>query len=70
MKGWQRSMTFQDTGLPWIPTSPYVPESTTAFFYPTTGILGELKIVNTGIGYNLPFKLVGAPWIIWQSPLR
>lgn len=63
MKGWQRSMTFQDTGLPWVPTSPYVPEATTAFFYPITGILGELKIVNTGIGYTLPFKLVGAPWI-------
>lgn len=63
MKGWQRSMTFQDTGLPWVPTSPYIPEATTAFYYPTTGILGELKIVNTGIGYTLPFKLVGAPWI-------
>ena len=63
MKGWHRSMTFQDTGLPWIPTSPYVPEATTAFYYPMTGILGELKIVNTGIGYTLPFKLVGAPWI-------
>lgn len=63
MKGWQRSMTFQDTGLPWIPTSPYVPEATTAFYYPTTGILGELKMVNIGIGYTLPFKLVGAPWI-------
>lgn len=63
MKGWQRSMTFQDTGLPWIPTSPYIPEATTAFYYPMTGILGELKMVNTGIGYTLPFKLVGAPWI-------
>lgn len=63
MKGWQRTMTFHDTGLPWIPTSPYIPEATTALFYPTTGILGELKIVNTGIGYTLPFKLIGAPWI-------
>lgn len=63
MKGWQRRMTFQDTGLPWIPTSPYIPESSTAFFYPTTGILGELQLVNIGIGYTLPFKIVGAPWI-------
>lgn len=63
MKGWMRKMTFQETGLPWIPTSPNIPEASTAFYYPTTGILGELQIVNIGIGYTLPFKLVGAPWI-------
>lgn len=63
MEGWKRSMTFQDTGLTWIPTSPHIPEPDTAFYYPTTGILGELQIVNIGIGYTLPFKLVGAPWI-------
>lgn len=63
MKGWNRKMTFQDTGLVWIPTSPQVPEASTAFYYPTTGILGELQIVNIGVGYTLPFKLVGAPWI-------
>lgn len=63
MKGWKRQMTFQETGLQWIPTSPYIPESHTPFFYPTTGILGELRLVNIGIGYTLPFKVVGAPWI-------
>lgn len=63
MKGWKRQMTFQDTGLAWIPTSPYVPEPSTPFFYSTTGIIGELKLVNIGIGYTLPFKLIGAPWI-------
>lgn len=63
MKGWNRNMSFKDTGLPWIPTSPYVPEADTPFFYPTTGILGELRFVNIGIGYTLPFKVVGAPWI-------
>lgn len=63
MKGWNRTMTFSDTGLPWIPTSPHIPEPSTTFYYPTTGILGELQIVNIGVGYTLPFKLVGAPWI-------
>lgn len=63
MQGWQRNMTFQDTGLSWVPTSPYIPEPTTPLFYPTTGILGELQLVNIGIGYTLPFKVVGAPWI-------
>lgn len=63
MKGWKREMSFVETGLPWIPTSPQVPEASTAFFYPTTGIIGELSLVNIGIGYTLPFKLIGAPWI-------
>lgn len=63
MKGWKRSMSFEDTGLTWIPTSPNIPESDTPAFSAATGILGELSIVNIGVGYTMPFKLVGAPWI-------
>lgn len=63
MKGWKRSMSYADTGLAWIPTSPYVPESDTPQFYASTGLLGELSLVNIGIGYTLPFKVIGAPWI-------
>jgi uncharacterized protein YbbC (DUF1343 family) len=63
MKGWRRYMTFQETGLVWIPTSPQIPEADTPFFYPTTGLLGGLSLVNIGVGYTLPFKIVGAPWI-------
>lgn len=63
MKGWKRWMNFQETGLSWIPTSPNIAEATTPLYCPITGILGELQIVNIGIGYTLPFKLIGAPWI-------
>jgi uncharacterized protein YbbC (DUF1343 family) len=63
MSGWKRSMSYKDTGLPWIPTSPHIPEPDSPLFYPTTGILGELQIASVGIGYTLPFKVVGAPWI-------
>lgn len=63
MVGWKRHMSFQDTDLAWVPTSPHIPECTTAFYYPMTGLLGELQIVNIGVGYTLPFKIVGAPWI-------
>ena len=63
MKGWKRTMTFRDTNLVWIPTSPHIPDAETAFFYPTTGPLGELQLTSIGIGYTLPFKVVGAPWI-------
>ena len=63
MRGWKREMTFLETGLPWVPTSPHVPEASTAWYYPTTGILGEISMVSIGVGYPLPFKIVGAPWI-------
>ncbi len=63
MKGWRRSMTFAETLLPWVPPSPQVPEPDTPFYMASTGILGELGIVSIGIGYTLPFKVVGAPWI-------
>ena len=63
MSGWKREMSFPQTGLPWVPTSPNIPEPTTPLYYPMTGILGELQIVSIGIGYSLPFKIVGAPWI-------
>lgn len=63
MHGWKRNMSFIDTGLPWVPTSPNVPEPTTPYYFPITGTIGELQLVSIGIGYTLPFKVVGAPWI-------
>lgn len=63
MAGWKRSMTWNDTGLPWIPTSPHIPEFDTPLYYPITGPIGELSIVSIGVGYTLPFKIIGAPWL-------
>ena len=34
MEGWKRSMSWEDTGLIWVPTSPHIPELDTPFFYP------------------------------------
>lgn len=63
MKGWKRTMSYKDTGLQWIPPSPNVPEPDTPMYCPATGLLGELQICNIGIGFTLPFKIVGANWI-------
>lgn len=67
MNGWRREMSFEDTRLKWIPTSPHIPEASTPKYYPMTGILGELSLVSIGVGYTLPFKAVGAPWIDGQK---
>lgn len=61
MEGWTRTMTFAETGLPWVPTSPHIPHSTTALFCAITGCIGELNTVNIGVGYTAPFELLGLP---------
>jgi uncharacterized protein YbbC (DUF1343 family) len=63
MEGWHRSMRWRETGLTWVPTSPHVPTPEAAFANAATGAIGELSCVSIGIGYTLPFELVGAPWI-------
>ncbi|MDR1592806.1 MAG: DUF1343 domain-containing protein [Prevotellaceae bacterium] len=63
MRGWKRSMRWEDTGLEWVPASPHIPHANSTVFYPMTGILGELGYLSIGIGYTLPFELVGAPWL-------
>ena len=63
MDGWKRNMTFQETGLPWVPTSPHIPNSMSAINYAASGILGELYTISIGVGYTQPFQLFGAEWI-------
>lgn len=63
MKKWRRKMNFGDTGLPWVPASPHIPFSHSAYFYPVSGILGELGYMSIGVGYTLPFEMFAAEWI-------
>jgi uncharacterized protein YbbC (DUF1343 family) len=63
MQNWNREMRFEDTGLQWVPTSPHIPHYYSSIYYVTTGIMGELGSVSEGVGYTLPFQLMGAEWI-------
>ncbi|MGE4588099.1 MAG: exo-beta-N-acetylmuramidase NamZ domain-containing protein [Acidaminococcaceae bacterium] len=62
MKNWTREMLFEQTGLPWIATSPNIPTEASAFCYAATGIVGDMNI-SVGIGTTKPFEYVGAPWL-------
>lgn len=65
MEGWERSMTYDQTGLPWILPSPQVPQAINALGYPSAGIVGDFSnfYLNIGIGYTLPFQVFAAEWI-------
>ncbi len=61
MKGWERWMNWEDTGLQWFPTSPHVPTIESVRGIATLGIIGELGIISIGIGTTLPFQYIGSP---------
>jgi uncharacterized protein YbbC (DUF1343 family) len=64
MKGWSRSMVWEDTRLHWVPTSPNIPTIRAARGYTATGMLGEVGI-ESGLGGPHPFEMVaGNGWDI------
>jgi uncharacterized protein YbbC (DUF1343 family) len=61
-RGWRRHMWWQDTGLPWRPTSPNIRTAETAVAYPAIGLFEAIR-VSEGRGTEETFLLAGAPWI-------
>ena len=59
---WRRSDWAGDTGVPWIPTSPNMPDLESASHYPGT-CLFEGTNLSVGRGTDLPFQQIGAPWL-------
>jgi uncharacterized protein YbbC (DUF1343 family) len=62
MRGWRRRMTWEDTGLPWVPPSPNMPTLDTARVYPG-GCLLEGTNLSEGRGTTRPFEWIGAPYL-------
>lgn len=63
MKGWQRSMTWKDTGLRWVPSSPNVPFGESPLYLVGTGMLGEIGGLNLGTGSPLSFQVIASSWL-------
>ena len=62
MSGWNRSMYFDQTGLPWVWPSPNMPTLDSAIVYPGQVIL-EATNISEGRGTTRPFEVFGAPYI-------
>jgi uncharacterized protein YbbC (DUF1343 family) len=61
MKGWQRSMYFRDSGLPWVAPSPNLPTVDSTVVYPGQ-VIWEGTDVSEGRGTTQPFEIFGAPY--------
>nr|WP_281974935.1 DUF1343 domain-containing protein [Halobacillus litoralis] len=62
MKGWERNMDYDDTGMSFVAPSPNMPTVETAFVYPGAALI-EGTNVSEGRGTTKPFELIGAPFI-------
>jgi uncharacterized protein YbbC (DUF1343 family) len=62
MRGWTRSMYFDQAGLPFVMPSPNIPTLDSAIVYPGT-VLFEGTNASEGRGTTRPFELIGAPWV-------
>lgn len=61
MEGWKRGMNYGELGWPWVPPSQHIPRWESCFFYAMTGTIGERGTLSEGVGYTLPFEVVGGP---------
>lgn len=60
-EGWKRTMWFNETGLPWVPTSPAMATLDTAVVYCGTCLV-EGTNLSEGRGTAHPFEWLGAPF--------
>jgi uncharacterized protein YbbC (DUF1343 family) len=58
MRGWRRDMLWTQTGLRWVPTSPYIPDLSAVLGYAMTGLGAQEGGFSHGIGTPYPFRLL------------
>lgn len=62
MKGWRRSMWWDETGIPFVPMSPNSTGVAMATLYGGTCLIEGTQL-SEGRGTTKPFEQIGAPWI-------
>jgi len=68
MRNWRRSMRWPETGLHWVPTSPYIPDFSAVAGYPMTGLgsfMGDYPNLG-GFSHGIGKQADGSP----QYPFR
>jgi uncharacterized protein YbbC (DUF1343 family) len=62
MRGWRRSMWWDETGIPWVTPSPNLRSLDATALYPGT-VFFEGTNATEGRGTDKPFQLIGAEWL-------
>ena len=62
MQNWQRSMFYDETGLPWINPSPNLRSIEAATLYPGVEFALQFTNVSVGRGTDVSFLNIGAPF--------
>jgi uncharacterized protein YbbC (DUF1343 family) len=62
MRGWRRSMWWEDTGIPWVNPSPNLRSVDATLLYPGT-VFFEGSNATEGRGTDAPFQMIGADWL-------
>jgi uncharacterized protein YbbC (DUF1343 family) len=62
MRGYRRSMWWEETSLRWVNPSPNIRDVESALLYPGI-VFFEATNVSEGRGTATPFHVVGAPWL-------
>lgn len=70
MEGYRRNMRWTDIGCDWIEPSPNIPSPESAITFAATGTIGTLGTLHIGIETDMPFQIVGAPWINAKKSAR
>jgi uncharacterized protein YbbC (DUF1343 family) len=61
MKGWERQMWFDETGISWTAPSPNMQTLDAAIVYPGLCFV-EGSSISEGRGTPQPFQMIGSPW--------
>ncbi|HSN28958.1 MAG TPA: DUF1343 domain-containing protein, partial [Kofleriaceae bacterium] len=62
LRGWERDMYWEHTGLPWVLPSPNMPTVDTALVYPGMCLVEGTEL-SEARGTTKPFEFSGAPWL-------
>ena len=62
MRGWRRSMWWEETGIPWVNPSPNLRSVDATALYPGT-VFFEGTNATEGRGTDKPFQLIGGEWL-------
>ncbi|MFA6091673.1 MAG: DUF1343 domain-containing protein [Elusimicrobiota bacterium] len=69
LQGWSRKQWYDQTGLPWTPPSPNIPDLDAAALYPGIGLF-EASNISVGRGTPIPFGWIGAPWLDAEGAVK